>query len=786
MLEFSHEANSALQTCRHALGQLSHKCINTRDALADMSADPTHFLHQVHQLVTSCANAFDVFTATLSAECRSTGVYPCVIPDRVAAGSLSQPPSAAADAKTRGDGGGGGGSLTSRVTSGAAATATAMTITSHAASSPPLPPLALATTRSGGETTRTPSYHLHAAAATTTTSLGATGATSLDAAIPCDQILSAAVYFQLEALVRFTTAREAGLYLIQYDEPHRGSGLDGGRGAASDPPTAATVSSSSLADATDAAGAGQAMALPVALVGPKPRSFDMSRVSLRSGVLGAVVRSGIALNVVPEVPSETNCYTLCFPVYRQHDLRAPIGVVQLCKPATGKPFTSADEAVTHAWTQLVSSMLTDFTDGPIYRHLGTTASAVGSQPENGVATGSARRQQPPPPSAAMMSHVVVSSATAPGSLGGGINLLRNPFDPFRWPFFRRYSPMVLYDRLGYGAYEAPMQKKLPSQPTPGTTAQSHKGGASGAKSSSSTSSKHATMQAELESMLAAVTGTPAATVASAKTTSSSAPPPPASSSTFAARFAKVITDFPPPQLVFRAAHGNHFTSLRGNTRVGGLGASIQTMNLADVAQYISSLEDCWRKANDDLRLLETEHTAKLTEFKQRKKLLKEAQSAITKLKDEQSLVDREQAALRDELAALSGRTADDILQLQHHHHQLFGTGGAGVSTAVLGILSGGAGSSPHAGGGGGAAWSMLTGGGGSRSSSTLRQAGGSNRKKSVVSRASSPPNVGMQPTASSSSLRLKKRESTVASRNASSSPPSSPLRMSAAPSSARF
>eukprot|EP01084_Bolivina_argentea_P197139 337881_1 len=91
-----------------------------------------------------------------------------------------------------------------------------------------------------------------------------------------EQLVATSLYFHLEVLVRETLAKEAALFLYQPTKSTQGNG--------------ATVEECQA----------------IALFGGKPRPPNNVRLSIKTGVVGAVIRIGRAINITPENPTETN------------------------------------------------------------------------------------------------------------------------------------------------------------------------------------------------------------------------------------------------------------------------------------------------------------------------------------------------------------------------------------------------------------------------------------------------------------------------------------------------
>lgn len=355
MLEFSHEANSAFQVITECLGNLKNMTLKPQT----VAQDPMHFCALVRRYTAEITNAFDIFVTHAAADARKKGLFPSVIPSqRLEGGGTNdakanpQPPAPGAN--------GGGGAKTARTTRlsskettenagpdsartplpaplspgpglGTSAavprddvlwgTALGGSLCNDTALSPS-PAAAAASPESGtlpssvaqtGIPTRAPARG-GGAPIVSSTCVNATSET-----IPGD--LATACYIMFDVAMRSIQARE-GMFVVQVP-------------------------------GTDEAQA-------ICLFGGKPRPPSNVRLSLKVGVVGTVMRTGIAVNVAPENPSETNPMAVCMPVFPAMIRGPPIGAVFAQRKVANLAFTKSDEELLLMWAKLAAQMLATF------------------------------------------------------------------------------------------------------------------------------------------------------------------------------------------------------------------------------------------------------------------------------------------------------------------------------------------------------------------------------------------------------------------------------------------
>jgi len=339
-----------------------------------------------------------------------------------------------------------------------------------------------------------------------------------------------------------------------------------------------------------------------------------------------VLRSGIAINVAPDQPTETNPLALCFPIFTAASRQHPIGAVTLQHKATAEPFGRADEAAVAHWTLFAARFMTEY----------------------------------------------------------GVDLAAHSFDPFR-VLLLHASPHKRYAELGLGS--SPYGRTTEAR-TAGVLAEQRM------------LDDMMTEAAQLLELQAEDAERQAAAEKQRKLAKARGPEPSSEVDTglstvpkgqqlryraagvasYSKRLASSVAQFPPPFRVFHAVHHNHFTAVRG-ARLGGSGVTLQTQNLMDVAEYVASLEECWRRTTEDLQGIEQEHVAQMDDFRARKRKLKAAQSRAGELEKAKDMFQERYEALKVELATICGRPVDDAAFNPGGTAAGPGTAGGGGGTA---------------------------------------------------------------------------------------------------------
>ena len=349
-----------------------------------------------------------------------------------------------------------------------------------------------------------------------------------------EQLVATSLYFQLEVLVRETLAKEAALFLYQ-------------------PVTKATQGNDITVEECQA----------IALFGGKPRPPNNVKFSIKTGVVGAVIRTGMAINITPENPTETNGYALCFPIFPVTGRSAPIGAILLEKKAGNVPFNRGDELVTLQWCKLVTHFVSEF----------------------------------------------------------GVNLTQVYFDPHR-TLLKKTKPLHVIQKRG-AARATP--KWIETGP-------------------------ELTVESNVEQLMNRFSGL------------------------YSPKLAQMVVAHPTDQLMFRAVHHNHFTTIRGG-HIGGSVVTLQTQNLVDVADYVASLEECWKRAADDLQGMEVEHVSRMDDFRDRKKKLKSNQIRMGQLEAVCDHYKAKYESIKRELTVLCGAPVDDEFGGPSGATGMFMTGG---------------------------------------------------------------------------------------------------------------
>lgn len=588
-------------------------------------------------------------------------------------------------------------------------------------------------------------------------------------------LVATGLYFLFETLVRQTLAREGALYLYQPQAagatPNAApvpvamsSGMIAAATAAasaSAPGSAAlgranggAMTPATAGAAGGAGGGGGGLPAPsslaavpvveeaqaVALFGGKPRPPTNVRLPLKTGVVGAVIRSGLAVNIVPEHATDSNPYTLCVPVFPVGPRTAPIGAVVLSRKAGNTPFSHEDEAIATHWAQLAAQLLTQYgvavgrgcyfdpfrtllkKTSPLqqYKRMGFSLAGHDSAPSvdaaspTDVATSSASTMSAAAPrnDATTLGNAhsgagsgvdwnlkngksVSSSATDSTVAGaaGAATLLKSLLASAGMAGLA--APPIAASEQTSDKRDAkstrwrpqpppqPPQRHHNSQalaPQP-PTATTSGGGASSARigAYSGTSAANAiggaAGAAGVAATAPALTGSSAAnagqsvfTAAGGLAALAASAGSAASMASFGSRLASLIAEHSTNQLVFRAVHHNHFATVRGSqlggTNAGGSGASassvtaLQTQNVMDVADYVTNLEDCWKRTTDDLQVMTTEGVARQDDFREGKKKLKAAQQRSARLEVVCEQYKLRYEALRRELTVLCGAPVD--------------------------------------------------------------------------------------------------------------------------------
>lgn len=96
----------------------------------------------------------------------------------------------------------------------------------------------------------------------------------------------------------------------------------------------------------------------VCVFGPKPRHPSSVVVNLRSGMLGAVIKSGIALNIASEdrTGGSAAAHMICVPIFESTNRIQPIGALQVSR-SEPSAFSEAEVAIAHQWTVCASQFI---------------------------------------------------------------------------------------------------------------------------------------------------------------------------------------------------------------------------------------------------------------------------------------------------------------------------------------------------------------------------------------------------------------------------------------------
>lgn len=312
MLEQTHETNTTVHVIRSTIAELLSMTLSADDA----KLRPQEFCMKVNRSAKALEDAFSLLTLSLQNDVKCQGFLPLVMPKRCSGASRATDRTPRATTI-------GQGSQTARVHRKSSGGTTACQEKEERRSvaveephllSPSLPHL--------------PNRMVASTSSTLAAANPSSAFTVQQPTNPKDEsvesIVSTGVYMMLDALARELKAREGAVYLtLTRDE-----------------------------NCEDA----QA----IALFGGKPRSPHAVRVSLRSGVVGAVIRTGIAVNVKPDAPTDSNPYTLCYPIFPTDSRTHPIGVVYLQHRVANTPFSECDEQTAKSWSALMSHLVCDY------------------------------------------------------------------------------------------------------------------------------------------------------------------------------------------------------------------------------------------------------------------------------------------------------------------------------------------------------------------------------------------------------------------------------------------
>jgi hypothetical protein len=281
------------------------------------------------------------------------------------------------------------------------------------------------------------------------------------------------------------------------------------------------------------------------------RSPASVRFSADTGVVGAVLRTGMGLNISPDQPTSAYSAMLCFPIFSVDRRSEPIGVVMLeRKWGTIDGFGKQEELLLEGFCQIAPKLLT----------------------------------------------------------GYGVPVSFDSFEVLReFPHLASSYKQIgketaLPDRKGTLSDPAPPKK------APGRYADAGK----------------------IATMLMEACG-----------------PAVGTSSGAMSKIASLASVQPPSLMVLRTTHHAHFTKSRVKPLHSPL--TLAAQNIVDVAEYVATVEECWRRSTDDVQALNEQQVSSAVEVKERRMAVKELHTRIARLEEVANLYKERYEDLRLEL-----------------------------------------------------------------------------------------------------------------------------------------
>ena len=105
---------------------------------------------------------------------------------------------------------------------------------------------------------------------------------------------------------------------------------------------------------------GDSLATVVNLFCVRPQIELFADVSLSESLVGRVISSGVAVNISPESPTETNVPRLIVPIFSTAQRTAVVGAVLLQHRVCGGCFSATEETITAAWGELAAPFVLDY------------------------------------------------------------------------------------------------------------------------------------------------------------------------------------------------------------------------------------------------------------------------------------------------------------------------------------------------------------------------------------------------------------------------------------------
>ena len=509
--------------------------------------------------------------------------------------------------------------------------------------------------------------------------------------LPLSACVCASVAIGFDSLARLCKADSGALFMLEggtdptaapsHPPPSSSPATLASGFAASTPTSSSAAGTAQLTPVSSAAAAaaGGPTAQAVCLFGTQ-RTPSSIAIALDYGVVGAVLRSGVALNIAPEHPTAEHGHMLCFPIYRARDSVEPIGAVVLERrggggggapsavggPRSGGhlnissggvggahyplPFAPSDEAAVEGYCTLVAHQLTaygarhasdlQFDTFDLMRRSGVPSLAASYKPlaaegpgggggggsggGGGGGGGSLGRGRSPRTGfgfTASSSSAAASPYASSASLKGS------------QPKAHHLSDADISARVGEALSVAGLGNDTASA-SASALHRSPRGGA-GAGGKREKASPHDVDMAALFGV-----GPQAAAAVAASGTSAG----------HTAKLSALLSLSPRLQLVFRTQHHSHYTKARPRPLHGV--TTIASQNVVDVAAYVQTVEECWRRSADDAQALTAGQMGRADEARGLRRQLKDAKERCERLESVAASYKGRYDDLRRELAAV--------------------------------------------------------------------------------------------------------------------------------------
>lgn len=389
---------------------------------------------------------------------------------------------------------------------------------------------------------------------------------------PLKTTLSSSIAMGFDSLARLTKADEGVLLVIE-------------KKSTDDHPSATSTSmvSSGIASPSNGAISSSAFVAQAICLFGSQRSPSSVRLPVEQGAIGSVLRTGIALNIAPENPSSEYGHMLCFPIFKSRDSIEPIGAVVVEKKIS-KTASQNPNGTSNAINNIVPF-------GPV---------------DEGLVEGYCN----------LVAHLLC---------GYNQKLTDLQFDTF--DFFKRngatqlaaaYKPLQQDESKNREVKNPRLSKSLTGKGVTSLPQLSDE--AISAKVKAALDSELGTSTTKAKSGNGIGSMTELFLGASARL---------GTSGDHAGKLAALLTAQPRLQLVLHSAHHSHFTKARIKPLQGTL--TIASQNIVDVAAYISTIEECWRRSADDVQALTVNQMAKADDSRNVRKQLREVRDRNARL-----------------------------------------------------------------------------------------------------------------------------------------------------------